>query len=135
MLKSKKRIYSLIIMLLIFSAFILSKNVYQKGFKETFSGITNVISFLSPNEITSLDKPDGLAWKESSTATAKWNVVENANYYIVNVYLYDDSKQLIGQQETGTASGQAKSTIDPRKYQVPIFRITICPTTPTFRTG
>ena len=54
--------------------------------------------------IASLDKPTGLIWIDNSTATAKWNAVENANYYIVNVYVYNENNNYINMQETGTTN-------------------------------
>ena len=54
--------------------------------------------------ISELDTPTGLTWKEGSTATATWNAVENANYYYVNVYVYDNSGNIIGVEETGTSN-------------------------------
>ena len=56
------------------------------------------------NTITSLDVPTGLIWKDGSTSTAKWDAVENANYYYVNVYVYDENGTVIGGQETGTSN-------------------------------
>ena len=55
--------------------------------KTTIAKITNN-NYLDGN-ITSLDTPTWLLWKEGSTATATWNAVENANYYNVEVYVYD----------------------------------------------
>ena len=63
--------------------------------------ITN--NLLSPNEITSLDVPDGLEWKEESMATATWNKVENANYYYVFVSVYSSDENFIGESVTGTS--------------------------------
>ena len=54
------------------------------------------------NVITSLDTPTNLSWKENSTATAKWDSVSNANYYMVNVYVHDENNNYINMQETGT---------------------------------
>ena len=45
--------------------------------------------------ITSLDTPTNLKWKEDSTATATWDKVENANYYSVNVYIFDIENNLL----------------------------------------
>ena len=63
-----------------------------------FSLIINVYA----DDILELGTPSGLTWKDGSTATASWNVVPNANYYKVNIYVYDRGT-LIGQQETGTS--------------------------------
>ena len=63
-----------------------------------------LISFAT-NSVTSLDTPTNLKWKDKSTATATWNAVENANYYLVNVIVYDGDT-IIGIQETGTSSNE-----------------------------
>ena len=52
-----------------------------------FFGLISVIKPLyiyagTGSEITSLETPTGLGWEEGSTATAKWDAVENANYYM-----------------------------------------------------
>jgi len=64
----------------------------------------SLVSFATEN-ITSLDTPTNLKWKDKSTATATWNLVENANYYLVNVIVYD-GENIIGIQETGTSSNE-----------------------------
>ena len=61
------------------------------------------ITSLAVDEVVSLSTPTNLSWKEDTTATATWDAVENANYYLVNVYVYDDNNNLIGSQETGTS--------------------------------
>ena len=52
-----------------------------------------------------LDTPTNLRWKDKSTATATWDVVDNANYYLINVVVYDE-EDMIGIQETGTSSNE-----------------------------
>lgn len=64
-----------------------------------------LISFAT-NSVTSLDTPTNLKWKDKSTATATWNAVENANYYTVNLYLYNNSDELLNSRETGTSSNE-----------------------------
>ena len=99
-----KKILRLIIILCIFllgiCGIILTKQkkdiTYVKG---TEIAEKNMVA----NEIISLDIPTGLVWKEGSTATAKWNSVENANYYSTIVYVFDDNDSLIGERETGTS--------------------------------
>ena len=60
------------------------------------------ITSLATDDIISLDTPTNLKWKDDSTATATWDDVENANYYLVNVVVYDE-ENIIGIQETGTS--------------------------------
>ena len=87
------------------------KNIFKKIFVliMIFSLLTvyiqpfSLTSFAIDN-IKSLETPINLKWKEGSTATATWDVVENANYYIVNVYVYDENNNLIEIQETGTTN-------------------------------
>ena len=64
--------------------------------------IISLKSFATDN-IANLDTPTNLKWKEKSTATATWDTVNNANYYLINVAVYD-GENLIGTQETGTSS-------------------------------
>ena len=60
---------------------------------------------LAANNITSLNTPSNLRWKDKSTATASWDAVENANYYLVNVIVYN-GEEMIGIQETGTSTNE-----------------------------
>ena len=99
-----KKILRLIIILCIFllgiCGIILTK---QKKDITYVKGTEIAEKNMAANEITSLDTPTGLVWKEGSTATASWNAVENANYYLVNIYVYDVNDNLIGDEETGTS--------------------------------
>ena len=65
-----------------------------------------LISFATDNNISSLDTPMNLNWKNNSTATISWNTVTNANYYTVNLYLYNNSDELLNSRETGTSSNE-----------------------------
>ena len=56
------------------------------------------------DNITSLDTPINLVWKNDSTATAQWDAVANANYYFVNVYVHDENNNYVNMQETGTTN-------------------------------
>ena len=67
--------------------------------------LLTLLSFAT-DSITSLDTPINLRWKDNSTATAIWNTVENANYYIVNVYLYNQNHELVDSKQTGTTSNE-----------------------------
>ena len=67
-----------------------------------FSLVVNVYA----ENISELETPNGLAWKDGSTATATWNAVSKANYYMINVYLYNQNHQLIETTETGTATNE-----------------------------
>ena len=61
--------------------------------------------YKSDNIVTNLSVPENLIWKENATATATWKAVENANYYKVYVYVYNNDI-LIGSTETGTGSNE-----------------------------
>ena len=63
----------------------------------------NLECFAATQVDGTMGTPENLIWKEESTATAAWNAVENANYYIVNVYVSYNGSEL-GSDETGTAS-------------------------------
>lgn len=103
MRKKRKIIFSLLLILTITTLFISRELLSSKELKTIVSNFVNSKNYASANEITFLDTPTGLSWKEGSTATAKWDAVENANYYLVTVYLYDNNRNLIGTRETGTA--------------------------------
>ena len=66
--------------------------------------IVPIIS-LAADDIVSLATPSNLKWKDKSTATATWDIVDDANYYLVNVIVYDE-ENIIGIQETGTSSNE-----------------------------
>ena len=104
MRKKRKIIFSLLLILTITTLFISHELLSSKELKTIVSNFVNSKDYASANEITFLDTPTGLTWKEGSTATAKWNAVENANYYLVNVFLYDENGNLIGTRETGTSN-------------------------------
>ncbi|MGO5480410.1 hypothetical protein ACTQVS_09700, partial [Anaerovoracaceae bacterium HCP3S3_H6] len=50
-----------------------------------------------------LATPTNLTWKDESTATAAWDEVEGANYYVVNVYVSVNGSE-VGMAETGTTA-------------------------------
>ena len=101
MKRKKLLIATLIFAILTIVAYIGNKEIIKKGESYTSSVAAN--RMMAGNIITSLDKPTGLTWKDGSTATAKWNSVNGANYYAVNVIVYD-GEEIIGLGETGTSS-------------------------------
>ena len=48
-----------------------------------------------------LTAPENVWWKEGALATAKWDAVEGADYYVVDLSVYDND-ELIVTNETGT---------------------------------
>ena len=89
-MKNKKSFICIILLLFIALTFAVSCNMSNSKI------ITHVINnkrYLKGNEITTLELPNGLEWKEGSNATAKWNEVENANYYLVNVTVFDHDRK------------------------------------------
>ncbi len=47
--------------------------------------------------------PQNVVWKEAATATATWDAFEQANYYLVDVYV-EYENEVIGETQTGTSS-------------------------------
>ena len=52
---------------------------------------------------TDLAKPENVKWKENALATAEWDQVEGADYYVLSVKVYNNGV-LQGSTETGTSS-------------------------------
>ena len=81
----KKKKIILLLLIFVIGTFITSYYLLNPTSGASLSSKINSLVFESANTITSLDTPTGLTWKDESTATAIWDAVENANYYIVNV--------------------------------------------------
>ena len=99
-MKNKKSFICIILLLLITISFVTNNHLDNN---KLFTIIINSNNYLEGNEITSLSTPTGLEWKEGSTATAKWDTVANANYYVINVYVHDENNNYINMKETGTS--------------------------------
>ena len=52
-----------------------------------------------------LDEVTNLRWKEGSMATLSWGAVDEANYYVVTIAVYD-ADSLLGSTTTGTSSNE-----------------------------
>ena len=52
--------------------------------------------------LADLDAPLNVRWKEGSTATATWDAVEGADYYQVNIYVFQHDIQ-VGTSSNGTS--------------------------------
>lgn len=90
-----KKLISIILAILMIATSISAVPVFATEFEETNQG-----EALTEE---SLGTPQNLTWKDDSTATASWDAVEGANYYDVNVYVYDeDEKTCLGKALTGT---------------------------------
>jgi len=66
------------------------------------AAFTPIEAYASEETEISLSTPSNLVWKDESTATAAWDAVEGANYYVVNVNVFSDGNN-IGTAETGTS--------------------------------
>lgn len=52
--------------------------------------------------LAELPASERIYWKENSTATAAWDVIEGADYYRVHVFVYENGVE-VGDSITGTA--------------------------------
>ncbi|MEG0826490.1 MAG: hypothetical protein RR404_03360, partial [Bacilli bacterium] len=102
----KKNIFLILTgsVLLILICWLFNFSSFQNNMKtsNTYQLASN--NLFSKNQVT-LSIPTNLTWKKGSAATVKWDAIENANYYLVNVFVYKENV-LIGQTETGTSSNE-----------------------------
>lgn len=103
---NKRKLLFYILLIMVIGTLFTAHYILDSVNKTIIISKLSSLNLLAGSEITTLEKPTNLLWKEGSTATAKWDAVENANYYVVNVYLYDLNNQLLGSIPTGTATNE-----------------------------
>ncbi len=85
------------------------KNLKPKKLLMIIISLVMVISIVSSGiivfatEAAALGTVTDPSWKENSTATAQWSAVDGANYYKLEVYVYDGAT-FLGSCEAGTSS-------------------------------
>jgi hypothetical protein len=76
----------------------------EEEIEELEDGAEPELQSETDTEIESLEAVTHLNWVEGSSATLSWDASEGANYYSVEVYVYDyEDETLIGSTETGTS--------------------------------
>ena len=101
MKKTRPIISILIAFMMVFSTFgffSFPSSVYANENGEEIVVEENVES-----SVQELATPTNLIWKDESTATAAWDAVDGANYYVVNVFVSSVGNE-IGTTESGTSS-------------------------------
>ncbi len=75
---------------------------YEGSTAHTYAVNNNIPFVLLDEEAEGIGVPTNIHWVEGSTATAAWDAVDGANYYLVDVKVTLND-ELIGETQTGTA--------------------------------